>query len=106
MDIKLIRAVCPQYHKGLLLFDSRYHGYDTTMSDNKEANYYIPHFKKEAKLYEIRIYVENEPSFEAFLESSNENTSFELYSKAFTWIRIDGINEKGKKKVFLDIKTA
>ena len=106
-SIDVIKAVCSVCGKEMVLFDSRKNGYDGMISEHEKENEYIPHFRQKGKSpYQIEIIVENDPSLEDFREASSIDCSFEFYSDSFSWIRIYGINETGKKKKLFDIETA
>lgn len=107
MKVNVIKATCSQCQKEIVLFDSRYYGYEGMMSNDAEAKKYIPHFKpKGPKLHGIEVTIENEPSLEAFNEVWNEPCSLAFYSNSFSWIRIRGLDEKGKKLLLFDFETA
>lgn len=107
MEIDVIKAVCSQCQKEIVIFDSRYYGYDGMTSNDEEAKKYILHFKqRDHKLYGIKVSIENEPSLEAFNEVLNEHYSLEFYSNSFSRISIHGLDEKGKQKLLYDFETA
>ena len=107
MEVNVMKATCSQCQKEIILFDSRYYGYEGMISSDAEAKKYIPHFKLSSrKLYSIEVTVENEPSLEMFNEVSNKQCSLEFYSNSFSWIRIRGLDENGKKKILYDFETA
>lgn len=107
MDVNVIKAICPKCQKEIVLFDSRYHGYEGMTSPDEEAKKYIPHYKqRDNKLYQIKVAVENEPSLEAFNVGINEQCTFEFYSNSFGWICIHGLDENGKEKLLYDFETA
>jgi hypothetical protein len=107
MDVNVMKSTCSQCQKEIILFDSRYYGYEGMMSNDIEAKKYIPHFKQSGhNLYGIEVTVENEPSLEIFNNVSNKQCSLEFYSNSFSWIRIHGLDENGKKKLLYDFETA
>ena len=107
MDIHVLKAMCSQCRKEIVLFDSRHHGYDGMRADDAEAAKYHPHFKpRDGKLYEIEVTVENDPSLDAFNEAMGEQCSSDVYSNSFCWIGIKGTDENGRKKVLFDFESA
>ena len=107
MGIDVIKAMCSQCQKEIVLFDSRYYGYDGMTSADEDAKKYTPHFKqRDRKLYCIEITIENEPSLAAFSEVLGEPCSFEFYSNSFSCIWVHGLDENGKKQLLYDFETA
>ena len=107
MEVDVVKAICSQCQKEIVIFDSRYYGYDGMTSNNEEIKKYIPHFKqRDNKLYGIKVSIQNVPSLEAFKEVWNGHCSFEFYSNSFSWICIQGVDENGKQKVLYDFETA
>lgn len=107
MEIDVIKAKCALCQNEIVLFDSRYHGYNGMTFNDEEVKKYIPHFKQRGnKLYHIEITIENEPSLEAFNEVIGEQCSLDFYSNSFSWIGIYGLDENGKKKLLYDFETA
>ena len=107
MEVDVIKATCSQCQEEIVLFDSRYYGYEEMISNDEEAKKYIPHFKPiNRKLYGIEITIENEPSLDAFNEILNEQCSLEFYSNSFSSICIYGLDEKENKKVLFAFETA
>jgi hypothetical protein len=106
-NIQAVKALCSQCRREILLFDSRYHGYDALPSDQESTKQYDMHFAPAAQqTYGIEIAVENDPSLEQFRENFGEPCSPEFYSNAFDWISIRGTDRTGKAKVLLDFETA
>lgn len=106
IEVNVVKATCSQCQKEIVLFDSRYYGYEGMMSDDVEAKKYIPHFKPiSRKLYSIEVSIENEPSLEAFNEVLKKQSSLEFYSNSFSWICIRGLDANGKKKILYDFET-
>ena len=106
MDIHVVKAQCLQCQKDILLFDSRYYGYDGMMAEHQEERKYIPQLKQRGDgPFGIKIAVENDLSLEEFNENIGEQCSPEFYSNAFGHIRICGL--KGDRKTILyDFETA
>lgn len=106
MDFEIVKAVCSQCKKDVVLFDSRYYGYDGITSDNAEAKNYIPRFKeKDHKIYNIVINIWNMLSLEEFNNELNANCSLEEYSNSFGGISALGIDEKRNRIMLFDFET-
>lgn len=107
MGVNVVKAICSHCQREILLFDSRYHGYDAMISDNKEVKKYIPVFKQRGNIaYGIEVTIENEPSLQAFTEALNEHCSYAFYSNSFHCIRLSGLDRNGKKKLLYAFETA
>lgn len=105
--VSIIKAVCPNCGREIVLFDNRKHGYDGMTAKHENAMNYIPHFKQKGKTsYRIEMTIENDSSLEEFQEASGFKCSAEFYSNSFSWIRIYGIDAMGKKKKLYDYETA
>ena len=107
MNIEVIKAVCCQCKKKIVVFDNRYYGFDGTTSKHTEEREYTPNLNKiNNNLYNIEIIIENEDSLDNFNEIIGEKCSMDFYSNSFSWIRINKIDEKGKKTLVEDIETS
>lgn len=107
MEVNVVKAICLKCQKEIVLFDSRYHGYEGMIANDEEAKKYIPLFKQRGNgSYNIIVTIENEPSLEAFIENLNEQCSYEFYSNSFSCICIYGLDNNGKKKLLYDFETA
>lgn len=105
--ITVIKAVCPACGREIPVFDSRKNGYDGMTSTDEAALRYEPQLRQKGKkCYQLLLTVENEPSLEEFQEATGEQCSFEFYSDAYSWLKIDGIDENGRKRKLYDIETA
>ena len=106
--IEVLKAKCPVCGEEILLFDSRACGYDAaTEEQTEESMSYEPHFKQKGKTsLKIEITIENDPSLDAFKESTGFDCDEDFYSNAFSWIAIHGIDQFGKKKKLYENETA
>ena len=105
--ITISKIVCSKCKNEIVLFDSRYYGYDGVNSDNEAAKKYVLDFKvRTHKLYGVEVVVENELSLREFNDAVGKECSFECYSNSFSNIRINITDEKGKKSVLCDSETA
>ncbi|MBR3974653.1 MAG: hypothetical protein IKJ88_02210 [Clostridia bacterium] len=107
MNIDIIKAVCPQCLNEIVVFDSRYYGYDAMIMDKVAEKEYNLHFSSINKsLYNIKVSVENAVSQEDFDKIAELESSVEFYSNSFYAISIYGVDEKGIKKQLFDMETA
>ena len=107
MLVKVIKATCKDCKKEILVFDNRFYGYDGTTSQYEEERKYSPNFKKISnECYKVEIIIENDNSLKEFNEAIGEKCNSEFYSNSFSWIRINRIDEKGKRTIIVDLETA
>ena len=106
-ELNIIKAKCTHCGKEYVLFDSRYHGYDAVTNEESVVSTYIPHFKqKRNSALGVVIKVENDGSFEEFIDNTGEECDEEFYSNAFGSMSIYTVNSEGKKKKIFDAETA
>lgn len=108
--LQVIKVKCNACGEEHIIFDSRFHGYSGVFREkNDMVEKYIPHFKQRKHRdnlpVEIRIQVEHDPSFDAFMENTGIECSFEDYTNAFTWITVHEIDKAGKKRIIFDCET-
>lgn len=107
LDIKVIKVICSQCQKEIVVFDNRCHGYDGMTTDNIKKTKYIPHFEEcNNMIYNIYVTIKNDTSLEEFNDNLGDECSYEFYSNAFSRIIIFGVDENGKKKILCDEETA
>lgn len=107
MRMNVIKALCSQCRKEIILFDSRYHGCNGMTSEDEEARNYQPLFsQRNNKPHGIIVAVENEPSLEAFNDAINGQYPYEVYADSFIGISIYSTEENGRKKLLYDFETA
>lgn len=102
--ITSIKIKCVECGKEHLIFDSRIHGYDGMTSElTQETLTYEPHFKLKCKnAVSLQIKIENDETFEEFLNLTGLDFSEKQYSDSFGWIIIYKVDEKGKKTKIFD----
>lgn len=106
--ISVVKLICAGCQAEYVVFDSRIHGYDakTTGTDDQTLSY-TPHFRqkmKQSASFEIKI--ENDESYEAFIEDTGLDFDEDGYADAFSWLWIYATNESGKKKKVFEFETA
>jgi len=116
-DLCVVKAVCPNCSKEIILFDNRKHGYDALsdmldkQSFDKEnipfanENSLIFHNQNRGNECAITIAIRNNLSSDDFYETFGSNASDEDYSIAFSWIKIISI-VGSKKHIILDEETS
>lgn len=115
-DIRMVKSRCLKCSKDIVLFDNRKHGYDAiaNLYDSRENRVEIPYadetelkFRNVCKDKDctITVAVQNDLTKEEFCETFGDNESAEIYSNAFTWIKIFA-TANGKKHTVLDMETA
>ena len=106
-SINISKVVCSKCQNEIILFDSRYHGYDAMNFDDKAAKKYELDFRvRDREIYGVEVVVENELSLREFQDAMGGACSLECYSNSFRHIRIKITDEKGKKFVICDSETA
>ena len=115
-DLCVVKAVCPNCSKEFILFDNRKHGYEALayISDEQEFGKIMPladeknlKFRNVCRGKEgaITIAIQNNLTLDDFYETFGENALDELYSMAFSWIKIIAMIDN-KKHVVLDEETS
>ena len=115
-DLCVVKAICPNCSKEFTLFDNREHGYDalTDILDEQQFGQIMPladeknlKFRNvcQGKEGTITIAIQNNLSPDDFYETFGENASDEVYSIAFSWIKIIAIVDN-KKHIILDAETS
>ena len=109
---EIVKVKCAECGKEYVLFDSRFHGYDATITE-RESKYdgvvydFAPIDWKKDKdgIATIIVTICNDDNLEEFIENAYE-TDEETYSNSFGWITIKAVNIKTKaKKTIIDIET-
>lgn len=91
MGVNVIKAICSQCNNEIVIFDSRYHGYDSQFV-TEEQRLYVPHFENsKAKIGSIIV------SLEQYDET-------DVASEHFSWIQIS-VTEGNKKLKFFNAET-
>ena len=107
MKVNVIKGICSHCQQEVVLFDSRYHGYDGMTSNDEEVRKYTPVFKQvDNKTYGVIVAIENEQTLESFNEIISEQCSYEFYSNSFISISIYTKEEYGKKRILYSFETA
>lgn len=92
MSVNVVKAVCADCHKEIILFDSRCHGYDAQFA-TKEQKSYLPHFDNEkGKTGSIRICID-------------PTDGLDDRPELFSWINIS-VTDGTKKRTFFDAETS
>lgn len=103
---QIIKVECGECGRQLVIYDSRYHGYDAIVTKNqfstgcKKYQYRL----LQKKSMEVEIKIRNDLTYDEFCEESEEN-SIKEFSNAFSSIEIYGIKD-GKKKKYFERETA
>lgn len=107
MNTTVIRAQCTDCKKALILFDSRYHGYDAVISQNtQDEKAYHPQFERTSpNASEILIRIRNDLSYNEYCETV-EREKHADYPNAFSRITIYRMGKNGRKHMAFDIETA
>lgn len=91
----VIKIKCAKCGEEYILFDNSRYGYDgMSCRGEKKADYGTMKFKRVKRkistdlIYEVKIKIENEPTFEDFKKASGESYTAEEYSEGFSWISI------------------
>ena len=98
---QIIKVECSECGRQLVIYDSRYHGYDAIVTKNqistgcKKYQYRL----LQKKSMEVEIKIRNDLTYDEFCEESEEN-SIKEFSNAFSSIEIYGILDGKKKKYF------
>lgn len=91
----VIKIKCAECREEFVLFDNSRYGYDGKICRNEEKADIISMKFKQVKrkishdfTYEVKVGIENEPTFEAFKNASGSEYTAEEYSDGFSWISI------------------
>ena len=95
----VFRGRCTTCGKEFVIFDSRYHGYNSMAAtvEEKEKKYNFKQIRN-AKDTGILVEIIYEDTYEKFLESY-PNADMDMYSNAFSWIEISTVDEGKKSKI-------
>lgn len=110
--VNAIKIKCAKCGGEYVLFDNSRYGYDGMSCRGKEKNdrgeIKFKRVKRKIStdlIYEVKIKIENEPTFEDFKKASGESYTAEEYSEGFSWISVY-ISANGSTVKIYDEETA
>lgn len=104
---KVIKVKCNNCGKEYVIFDSNQYGYDGTVDflQNPEiADRSNIVYKKICESSKCRIEIRNTETYEDFLETFDDNIGYEMYTNAYSSIKITALDEC-RNKVILSQET-
>lgn len=105
-NVHIIKTKCADCGNEIVLFDSRYHGYNAVVGNisesKRDVQYEYSQLTNERCQAEIQIIHDIE--YDEFIEEFGENLSTE-YSSAFGYITIYAIDEKARKHRLFEEET-
>ena len=102
------KIICPNCKTEYILYDNSKYGYDGCICSEKQNDGEINFYQVKKKilpdnLFELKISIENNESYEDFLDAAgmtNLECDFDKYSNAFSWIIIYAYINGRKTKLY------
>ena len=109
-EVTAYKAACPCCKAEYIIYDNSKYGYNGCICNEEQNDKEIDFYQVKKKnlpdnLFELKIAIENDESYESFLESTGAECDVDTYSNAFSWISIYSFID-GKKTRLYDEETA
>lgn len=103
---RIVKAVCTSCKREIILFDSRYHGYDAVVGNkqNLDKNRQYQYREMANQIMQLEIELLQDIPYDEFLDEFGLELA-ENYSNAFSYITIYGLDEKGRRHRLFEEET-